>query len=603
MIINEKLIKKCIKESINKLIVEKAKFTKAENFLKDTKNHSKVFENIKYSYNIHVLKDFKNDLEIKEEAKKNIENAFAAFLHSSPKIENDKVLFLDKSINRYVTNLSNIPEFGSNPFYDSPILLKRIKEKNNFSDQEAKKNLLDRIKWFTKDISAELIKLLRKSITHDLQRKLKSNFMEKNKDILESLNFVHYPYAFREYSETDTTGIGAVLEVLGKPLEFLKGTVVNSPDELAGIGYPKGEELRDSIGMGSELGGKIAFPYIGFLITGKITYFDEKDAQSSTYRSSFAGGQRDSSGFVRYPKDILGSMSDKVQGAYKTREELENYLSNFDKRFGALTTAERSESEIKTGFKKHNYGEAFIDNWTAVGMIAQWDLIVKKFREKLLATITGLELDPQKEFKQYLYKDKGYSPLNIQLTHNLRSAKQNLDVVAAGEPKEKDSLIDKNRYKTAKDNLSFEYGSDSIPYLSKKLGIQKEAVPSFIEDFIKNIDPVLEQLKTGEILYSELNNPKVKEFIDKYYEGDIASDLQKQQRKIKNLIKKTGSASIISTLTIGLEKINDDLSKFENIKLKSYDKNFNEYDIKIFTNNMRQIIAEAIMQLKNVNSN
>ena len=83
MIINEKLIKKCIKESINKLIVEKAKFTKAENFLKDTKNHSKVFENIKYSYNIHVLKDFKNDLEIKEEAKKNIENAFAAFLHSA----------------------------------------------------------------------------------------------------------------------------------------------------------------------------------------------------------------------------------------------------------------------------------------------------------------------------------------------------------------------------------------------------------------------------------------------------------------------------------------------------------------------------------------
>jgi len=599
MIINEKLIKKLIKESINKLIVEKAKFTKAENFLKDTENHYEIFENIKYSYNIVMLKDFENDLEVKEEAKKNIENVFAAFLHSSPKTEKGKVWFLDKSINRYVTDLSNIPEFGSNPFYDSPILLKRIKEKNNFSDQEAKKNLLDRIKRFTKDISRELIELVKKSVTHDLQRKLKSNFMEKNKDILESLNFVHYPYAFREYSETDTTGIGAVLEVLGKPLEFLKGTVVNSPDELAGIGYPKGEELRDSIGMGSELGGKIAFPYIGFLITGKITYFDEKDAQSSTYRSSFVGGQRDSSGFVRYPKDIQGSMSNQIPGAYKTKEELENYLSNFDKRFGALTTAERSESEIKTGFKKHNYGEAFIDNWTAVGMIAQWDLIVKKFREKLLATITGLELDPQKEFKQYLYKNKGYSPFNdIQLTHSLRTAKKNLDIVALGEPKIEDLSVNKNRYKTAKDNLSFEYGGDSIPYLSKKLGIQKEAVPSFIEDFIKNIDPVLEQLKTGEILYSELNNPKVEEFIDKYYEGDIASDLQKQQRKIKNLIKKTGSASIISTLTIGLEKINDDLSKFEDIKLKSYDKNFNEYDVKIFTNNMRQIIAEAIAQLK-----
>jgi len=600
MIVNKKLIQKLIKESLFRLLLEKAKFTKAENFLKDPKNQSVVFKSIKSAYEELFLQDFKNDETVKEEANINIENAFNAILNSSPKWggpKKNKIHYLDKSINKYVTDLSNIPAFGSDPFYDSPILLEKIKKKNNFSDQEAKENLMNRVKSFSRAASSYLSDIMLKSVTHDLQRKLKSDFMKANRHILSNLNFVHYPYAFREYSKTDTTGIGAVLEVLGKPLEFLQGTVVNSPDELAGIGYPKGEKLRDSIGMGSELGGKIPFPYIGFLITGTVTYFDEKDAQSSTYRSSYVGGHRDSSGFVRYPNDNRGDFDGNVMRAYKSNEELKDYIYNFDRRFGSQTQEERRNSEWETGFKKHNYGEAFIDNWTAVGMIAQWDLIVEKFKKRIASGIKGLELNPRKEYTNVISGRRYYNPiLNLRIVNYLEDAKFNLDILNGNTDIEYSAA----RIKEAQSSLANPYTFDSIPGLAKSLDIQEEAVPAFIEDYFKDIKPTLDQLVTGDILYHELNNDKVKQFINDHYDGNIEERFKSFYAEINNIIKESGTSANIKAITIGLERINDDLSKFESINLKSYDNNFKEYNIRIFTKKMRQAISDARSQLKNI---
>ena len=614
MIVNKKLIQKLIKESIRKLILEKAKFTKAENFLKDPKNQSIVFERIKSAYETSILLDFENDATIKEEANKNIENAFNAILNSSPKWggpKKNKIYYLDKTINKYVTDLSNIPAFGSNPFYDSPILLEKIKEKNNFSDQEANEYLMNRIKSFSKSAYSYLSDIMIKSITHDFQRKSKSDFMKSNKDILSNLNFVHYPYAFREYSKTDTTGIGAVLEVLGKPLEFLQGTVVNSPDELAGIGYPKGEKLRDSIGMGSELGGKIEFPYIGFLISGTITYFDEKDAQSSTYRSSYIGGHRDASGFVRYPNDNRGGFDSDVMRAYKSNEELKDYIYNFDRRFGSQTKEERENSEWETGFKKHNYGEAFIDNWTAVGMIAQWDLIVEKFKERITSGITALELNPRKEYVSVISGRQYYNPIinNLKIRIYLEDAKFNLDIVnnyakerelRLRNKRDEFSLGEKTEFEQAKSALDFEHSFNSIPGLAKQLNISKEEVPAFIEDYSKNIKPTLDQLVTGDILYHELNNDKVKQFINDHYNGSVEEDFENFYSSVNDKIKESGTSAKIKGITTGLERINNDLVKFESINLKSYDNNFNEYDIRIFTKKMRLAISESVSQLKSI---
>lgn len=605
MIVNKKLIQKLIKESLFRLLLEKAKFTKAENFLKDPKNQSKVFESIKSAYEESFLQDFKNDATVKEEANINIENAFNAILNSSPKWggpKKNKIHYLDKSINKYVTDLSNIPEFGSNPFYDSPVLLEKIKKKNNFSDQEAKENLMKRVKSFSWAASSYLSDIMLKSITHDFQRKSKSDFMKANRRILSNLNFVHYPYAFREYSETDTTGIGAVLEVLGKPLEFLKGTVTNSPDELAGIGYPKGEKLRDPIGMGSELGGKIEFPYIGFLISGTITYFDEKDAQSSTYRSSYIGGHRDSSGFARYPYDNRGNFNANVLGAYKNNEELKNYIYNFDQRFGSQTKEERSNSERETGIKKHSYGEAFIDNWTAVGMIAQWDLIVEKFKKRMASGIKGLELNPRKEYASVINGWKLYNPIlnKLNIRYYLEKAKNNLDIVngrvdVSYTPSSPGEIL-----KKAKKDLEFKHSADSIPGLAKILGIQEEAVPAFIEDYFKDIKPTLDQLVTGDILYHELNNDKVKQFINDHYDGNVEESFKSFYDDVNDIIKESGTYAKIKSITDGLERINNDLTKFELINLKSYDNNFKEYDIRIFTKKMRQAISDAASAMFNL---
>ena len=296
--------------------------------------------------------------------------------------------------------------------------------------------------------------VIKKIKKHKLQRDTKRRYVEKNKELLKNTKVVHYPYAFAQFeklfkvpaytkalksvgiTKNDVTLAHIPVDdplysfmAFNRIIAFVKqiGGNINqrSRDEIAGVFYPKDyPEINDAISAGTEKGGYHPFPYLGFELDGFVTYVGGRDVQSSTFGSSVSGGARKSSGFVRYPFDIVDKfMGAKNKEAYISQVDLKDLIGSFDQHVGAQTYAEElfdlddpeiakrveavtpeyDPDEYKAAGRvfadflidkgiptrkaqgkelKANYGEAFIDNWKINSVVGDFDKMIKVAEEQ-----------------------------------------------------------------------------------------------------------------------------------------------------------------------------------------------------------------------------
>ena len=172
----------------------------------------------------------------------------------------------------------------------------------------------------------------------------------KIRDILQAKwHVVHYIGAFAANRQNPFVGTESFVS------SYAGG---KSGEEYAGVGYHKDNNLLgDNIARGVDT--PSLAPKIGTILDGYITGLYSRDAASSTYKVATAGGKREGQKgqFVRY----AGDWEENIRG-YKDVQrpsmvyDLEGYAKDVQG-------------------KEFNYNEAFIDNWSIGGVVADWQMI------------------------------------------------------------------------------------------------------------------------------------------------------------------------------------------------------------------------------------